>query len=189
MILLAEVVFWNQFGFDRSAAQLYFSSPAPFSLVLRAKNLAGMTFALLEIALILAVCALVRVPLPLSSIAQAILVTLVFSLYFLSVGNISSIYQPRPVNPEHSWGRSSAGRFQVYMLLLFPVMVAPVALAYLAAWLLNSRAVFYGILGVDALAGAVCYYFFTRAAIAAVEKRKEEFLAALAESAGPFVIE
>jgi ABC-2 type transport system permease protein len=189
MILLAEVAFWNQFGFDRSAAQLYFSTPVPFSLVVRAKNLAGMAFILLEIVLILLVCALLRVPLPLASIAQAILVTLIFSLYFLSVGNVSSVYQPRPVNPEHSWGRSSAGRFQVYMLLLFPVMVAPVALAYLAAWFLESRALFYGILALDALAGAVCYYFATRAAVAAAETRTEELLAALGQSAGPFVTE
>ncbi len=189
MILLAEVAFWNQFGFDRSAAQLYFSAPPPFALVLRAKNLAGMTFVALEIVLILLVCALLRVPLPLASIVQAILVTLVFSLYFLSVGNISSVYQPRPVNPEHSWGRSSAGRFQVYMLLLFPVMVAPVALAYVAAWYLESQALFYEILGIDALAGAACYYFATRAAVTAAETRKEEFLTALGQSAGPFVTE
>jgi hypothetical protein len=158
-------------------------------MALRAKNLAGMTFVLLEIALILVVCALLRVPLSLASVAQALLVTLVFSLYFLSVGNISSVYQPRPVNPEHSWGRSSAGRFQVYMLLLFPVMVAPVGLAYLAAWFLESRALFYAILGLDALAGAACYYFATRAAVAAAERRKEEFLAALGRGAGPFVVE
>jgi len=189
MILLAEVAFWNQFGFDRSAAQLYFSTPAPFALALRAKNLAGITFVLVEIVLILAVCALLRVPLSLASIAQAILVTLVLSLYFLSVGNISSVYQPRPVNPEHSWGRSSAGRFQVYMLLLFPVIIAPVGLAYLAAWFLQSRALFYGILGLDALAGAACYYFATRAAVAAAETRMEEFLTALGQGAGPFVVE
>jgi len=189
MILLAEVAFWNQFGFDRSAAQLYFSTPAPFSLALRAKNVAGMTFVLAEIALILAVCVLLRVSLPLSSVAQAIAVTLVFSLYFLSVGNISSVYQPRPVNPEHSWGRSSAGRFQVYMLLLFPVLVAPVALAYGASWFLKSQVLFYGILGLDALAGAVCYIFATGAAVAAAETRKEEFLKALSAGGGPFVTE
>src|ERR1700690_2598949 len=187
MILLAEVAFWNQFGFDRSAAQLYFSAPPPFWLVLRAKNLAGMTFVVLEIALILLVCALLRVPLPLENIVQAILVTLVFSLYFLSVGNLSSVYQARPVNPEHSYGRSSAGRFQVYMLLLFPVMVAPVFLAYVAAWYFDSRPLFYEILAVDALAGAVCYLFATRAAVAAAETRKEDFLTALGQSGGPFV--
>jgi hypothetical protein len=75
------------------------------------------------------------------------------------------------------------------MLLLFPVMVAPVALAYLAAWFLESRALFYGILALDALAGAVCYYFATRAAVAAAETRTEELLAALGQSAGPFVTE
>jgi ABC-2 type transport system permease protein len=189
MILLAEVVFWNQFGFDRAAARLYFSTPAPFSLALRAKNLVALTFVSAEIASILTVCALLRVPLSLASVAQAILVTLIFALYFLSVGNVSSVYQPRPINPEHSWGRSSAGRFQLYMLLLFPAMAAPVGLAYLVLAYSGSLALFYGILGVDALAGAVCYCFATRAAVAAAESRMEDFLAALSQAAGPFVVE
>jgi len=75
------------------------------------------------------------------------------------------------------------------MLLLFPVIIAPVGLAYLAAWFLQSRALFYGILGLDALAGAACYYFATRAAVAAAETRMEEFLTALGQGAGPFVVE
>jgi ABC-2 type transport system permease protein len=189
MILLAEVAFWNQFGFDRSAAQLYFCAPVPFSLVLRAKNVAGMTFVFLEIGLILAVCAALRVPLPLSSIAQAVAVTLVLSLFFLSVGNVSSIYQPRAANPEHSWGRSSAGRFQVYMLLLFPVIVAPIALAYLAGFAFDSHTAFYAVLGFDAVVGAICYHIATSSAVAAAHKRREEFLGALGQSAGPFVTE
>jgi ABC-2 type transport system permease protein len=189
MLLLSEVAFWNQFGFDRSAAQLYFSAPVPFSLVVRAKNLAGVTFVALEIALILTLCTALRVRMTLSNVFEAVLVTLTLALFFLSVGNLSSIYQPRPLNPEHSWGRSSAGRFQVYMLLLFPVMVGPIALAYVAAWFWQSRALWYGILGADALVGAACYGFATAAAVAAAGKRKEEFLSALGQSGGPFTVE
>jgi ABC-2 type transport system permease protein len=189
MILLAEVAFWNQFGFDRASAQLYFSAPVPFSVVLRAKNVAGMAFIFLEITLILVVCALLRVPLPPASIVEAVAVTLILALFFLSVGNVSSVYQPRPVSPEHSWGRSTAGRFQVYMLLLFPAIVAPIALAYLARYVFDSRSVFYLVLGCDAVAGAVCYHVATVSAAAAAIRRREEFLAALGQSSGPFVTE
>ena len=31
LLLLSEVCFWNSFGFDRSAAQIYFLAPVPFS--------------------------------------------------------------------------------------------------------------------------------------------------------------
>ncbi len=189
MILLAEVTFWNQFGFDRSAAQLYFCGPTSFSLALRAKNIASLAFVVAEITLILLMCAVLRVPLPPTSIAQAFLVTLVFALYFLSVGNVSSVYQPRPVNPEHSWGRSSAGRFQLYMLLLFPVLIAPVALAYLAGSFLESQTVFYAILIADALVGALSYHLATGFAVETAEKRREEFLAALGQTGGPFLAE
>ena len=30
LLLLSEVCFWNSFGFDRSAAQIYFLAPVPF---------------------------------------------------------------------------------------------------------------------------------------------------------------
>ena len=33
LLLLSEVCFWNSFGFDRSAAQIYFLAPVPFSRV------------------------------------------------------------------------------------------------------------------------------------------------------------
>jgi ABC-2 type transport system permease protein len=189
MLLLAEVAFWNQFGFDRNSAQFYFSAPVPFSRVLLAKNVASMAFVLFEVVLVLLVCTAVRIPLPPSRIAETLGVTLVLALFFLAAGNLNSVYNPRPVNPEHSWGRTAAGRFQVYMLLLFPVMLAPIALAYLAAYAFDSRAALFAVLGFDVLAGAAAYYVASGSAVAAAERRQEEFLGALAQSAGPIVAE
>ena len=185
MLLLAEVACWNQFGFDRAATQLYFSAPVSFSQVLRAKNLAGMVFVVFEIVLVLVVCLVLRVPLPPSKIIESVAVTLVFSLFFLAAGNLSSVYFPRPVNPEHSWGRSSAGRFQVYMLLLFPLLLAPVALAYGAQYALRSRTAFFAVLAVNAVLGAIAYLVATRAAVAAVSRRQEFFLSTLSQTSGP----
>jgi ABC-2 type transport system permease protein len=185
MLLLAEVACWNQFGFDRAATQLYFSAPVSFSQVLRAKNVAGMSFVALEITLVLAVCLALRVPLPLSQIVEAVAVTGVFSLYFLATGNLSSVYFPRPVNPEHSWGRAATGRLQLYMLLLFPVLLGPVAAAYGAQYALHSRAVFFAVLAVDAVLGVAAYLMATRIAVAAAAGRQELFLSTLSQSPGP----
>jgi ABC-2 type transport system permease protein len=189
LILLAEVAFWNQFGFDRAAAQIYFSAPIPFSTALRAKNFTALGFIVFEVSVVIIVCVLLRVPLTAGRIFESYAVTLTFALYFLAAGNLSSVYHPRPVDPEHSWGRASAGRFQVYLVLLFPLFLAPLALAYLAAYAFNSRAAFYTVLAFDAFAGAAAYQVATSSAVAAAAARKEQFLAALGQSSGPIVAE
>jgi ABC-2 type transport system permease protein len=189
LILLAEVAFWNQFGFDRQAAQIYFTIPVPFSTVLRAKNLTVLGLVVSEVSVVMIVCAILRVPATPERIFETYAVSLIFALYFLTAGNLSSVYHPRPVDPEHSWGRAAAGRFQVYLLVLFPVFLAPLALAYLAGYAFDSRAAFYSVLGFDAFAGVAAYRVATGSALAAAELRQEEFLAALGQSSGPIVAE
>ncbi len=63
LLLLSEVCFWNSFGFDRSAAQIYFLAPVPFSRVLIGKNLSALLFIVLEILAVTAVCAVLGMPL------------------------------------------------------------------------------------------------------------------------------
>ena len=49
LLLLSEACFWNSFGFDRSAAQIYFLAPVTFSRVLIGKNLSAIFFIAVEI--------------------------------------------------------------------------------------------------------------------------------------------
>src|SRR5581483_1636623 len=62
LTMLGQVSYWNAFGFDRAAAQLYFCMPVPFAAVLAAKNIASMVFILLEVAAIAGVSYLFRAP-------------------------------------------------------------------------------------------------------------------------------
>src|SRR4029077_19692225 len=71
LLLLSEVCFWNSFGFDRSAAQIYFLAPVPFSLVLIGKNLTAVFFIMLEISAITIVCGFLGMPLDLKRLAEA----------------------------------------------------------------------------------------------------------------------
>jgi len=185
LTLLAEVAFWNQFGFDRGAAQMYFTWPVPFSTVLRAKNIAALGFVVLAVTLVNALCALAGFPLGAAAIVEAYAVTLTLALYFLAAGNISSVRFSRPINPEHAWGHASPGRLQLYLLLLLPVFLAPLALAYVAGYAFDSRVAFYVVLAFDAFAGAVAYVIATGSAVAAASERREQFLGALSHSSGP----
>jgi ABC-2 type transport system permease protein len=189
LLLIAETVFWNQFGADRAAARLYFSSPVPFRTVLRAKNLASLLVIVFEITMILAVSAGLGVSLTSERVLEAYLVPLTFSLYLLAAGNLSSVHHPRPIDPAHSWGRASGGSFQMYLLVVFPVSMAPLALAYLAGYAFDSRAAFYAVLLFDIAVGIAAYSIATNSAIAAADERKEQFLAALGEAGGPILAE
>ena len=185
LLLLTEVVFWNVFGFDRSAAQLYFAAPLPFSRVLTGKNLAAAILVVLEVTLIGLVCLLLRLPVGFAKILEAYPVMLVLSLYLLAAGNLISLYYPRAVDPDQTWGAASPGRSGVLTGLLFPALALPVLSAYLARYAFDSQLAFFGALALAALMGAGCYRVAMDLAVRAAENRKEKLLAALAQGGGP----
>ncbi|HEX5322724.1 MAG TPA: hypothetical protein VFW40_02980, partial [Capsulimonadaceae bacterium] len=81
LLLLSDALFWNCFGFDRSAAQVYFLVPIKMSTVLAGKNLAAAFWVLIEIVAIALVCALLRLPLSGLRILEAFTVTCVITLF------------------------------------------------------------------------------------------------------------
>ncbi len=103
LLLLSEVCFWNSFGFDRSAAQIYFLAPIPFSKVLIGKNLTAVFFIMVEISAITVVCGFLGMPLDLKRLSEAYSVAGVISIFLLGAGNLLSIYQARAVNPATSF--------------------------------------------------------------------------------------
>ena len=185
LLLLGEVTFWNSFGFDRAAAQLYFLCPVPIRVVLAGKNLAAALFVTLEVTLVAAACGVVGMPLSWNGLAEAYAVALVLSLLMLAVGNLGSVRYARPVEPRHSWRTTSAARFQGMLLLVYPVLAFPVALAFLARYAFQSQAAFYGVLAFDAALGAVLYWVALDSAVATIIERREAFLAALTANQGP----
>jgi hypothetical protein len=109
----------------------------------------------------------------------------VFTLYLLAVGNLGSSRFPRPVDPKQSWRTGSAARFQSLLLLIYPLISAPVALAYLARWALESSIAFYGALAFAVVLGAAFYWVAFDSSIAALRNRREELVMALSEGGGP----
>lgn len=185
LLLLSDVLFWNGFGFDRSAAQLYFLVPVKFSRVLTGKNIAAMFFVLLEIAAIAIVCRLLRLPLAPGKLAEAFLVALIVSVFLMSIGNLTSVYNPRAMNPARSLRSNAGGRTQALLMLLFPVAMLPVGLAYLARYAFDSSLAFYAVLLFAGTLGAILYTISMDSAVAAAAHRREQMIAALSRGEGP----
>ncbi len=185
LLLLGEVSFWNSFGFDRAAARWYYLLPAELAPVLAAKNIAAVAAVCAELAAIATVCTLLRMPLSADRVLEAYAVTLVLSLYVLAGGNLASSRYPRPVNPRQAWRNASGGRFQAMLLFLYPVLAAPVGLAFLGRYLFDSEAVFWAALAAAAVLGGVAYRASLQSASAMLVRERERFLEALAAGTGP----
>lgn len=185
LLLLSDVLFWNGFGFDRSATQVYFLVPVKLSRVLTAKNIAAMFFVLLEIVAIALVCGIMRLPLAPGKLVEAFLVAAIMAVFLMSIGNLTSIYNPRAMNPSKSLRSSSGGRTQAMLMLLFPVAMLPLGLAYLARYAFDSNVAFYAVLLSAAVLGGILYSVSMDSAIAAADRTKEQIIAALSRGEGP----
>lgn len=185
LLLLSEACFWNFFGFDRSAAQIYFLAPVAFSRVMIAKNLSALFFIVLEISMIAVVCGLLGMPLRPRTLAESFGVAAVISIFLLAAGNQLSIRQPRAMNPAASFRSGTAGRVQAILFLIYPIAFLPVGLAYLARYAFSSEAAFFGVLAMDAAIGAVVYKLSLDSSVAAAERLKEQMVTALSRGDGP----
>jgi ABC-2 type transport system permease protein len=185
LMLLGEVLFWNVFGFDRAAVQLYYLTPVRFSTVLAGKNLAAVIFVLLELVAVTVVSFIFRLPLRPSKVLEAFAVTLIFSLYLLALGNLGSTHHPRPLNAAQSWRSASAGRFQAMLLIVYPLLAIPIILAYVARYAFDSDLAFYGGLTFAALLGCVFYWVAMDSAVSSAASRQEQIVAALSQGEGP----
>jgi ABC-2 type transport system permease protein len=185
LLLLSEVCFWNSFGFDRSAAQLYFLAPVSFSTVLIGKNLSALMFIFMEILVVTGVCALLGMPLNPLKLSEAFAVAGVVSLFLLGAGNLMSVRQARGVNPDSSFRTGAAGRVQAVLLVVYPIAFVPAGLAYLARYAFSSEVAFFAVLALDALVGAVVYKVALESAVESAMDMKEKLLAVLAAGDGP----
>jgi ABC-2 type transport system permease protein len=189
LFLLAQVTYGNAFGFDRSAAQIYFSAPVAISRALAGKNIAAAVFIFLEVASIATVCSVLRLGVPASQIAEAFLVTAIASLYLLAVGNLSSVNYPRPMSAQRVSAGGGTGRAQGLLFLLYPIALLPVFLAYLARYAFDNQGVFFGILAFAAALGVAIYWMAMESAVSAAHSRRETILAELSRGEGPMLAE
>jgi ABC-2 type transport system permease protein len=183
LALLGQVSYLNAFGFDRSAAQLYFVAPVPLANTVAAKNIATAAFTLLEVALVTGVSSLF-VSIPPAKVLEAFLATAVSGLYLLAVGNVVSVNYPKASNPDRI-GQSDPARRQGLIFLLFPLTLAPLLLAYVVRHLLSSDVAFYVSLAAAGSLGGAIYGMSVEAAARQAVRRRESLIEELSRSAGP----
>jgi ABC-2 type transport system permease protein len=186
LMMLGPISYWNAFGFDRSAAQGYFSWPIRFRDVLIAKNIA-VTFLLIpQIVLIALVGKAAHLPISFWKVLEAVVVMFIASLYWFSMGNICSVRLPRAMDPEKM--NQMANKMQALSIWAAPLLLLPIGLAYWARAVIGSEMVFSGVLLIAAIVGAIFYKVGLDSAAEAAGRGRESMLMQLSRSDGPLSI-
>lgn len=185
LMLMGEVAFWNNFGMDRMAAQMYFVTPLRISTVLAAKNLASALFIGLEIGIVALFCLVLQMPVTPGNVAEALGVTAVMSMYLFAIGNMLSVRYAKGVDPSQSWRTGNVGRVQAYLLLVYPLVMGPVFLAYGARYAFEEDLAFWGVILLDLAIGAIVYSISLESAAATALGRREDLVQSLSGREGP----
>jgi len=189
LTLLGQVTYWNAFGFDCSAAQLYFLAPVAISRALAAKNIAAAIFIFLEIAAVSLACSFLPVGISAAKIGEAFLVTGIAALYLLAIGNLGSVNYPRAMHAQRVAAGGARGRTQGLIFLFYPLALLPVFLAYLAGYAFDSQLAFFAVLALAAALGAAVYWMAMESAVVAARNRRETIVAELSRGEGPLAVE
>lgn len=184
-LMLGDVLFWNCFGFDRQAAQAYFVMPVRFSTILVGKNVAAVALLFLEVLLVTLACKLFQIRVTLDKVVEAFAVTGMVCLFLLPVGNLMSVRMPRPTNPSSSWRNASGGKAQLLLLVVYPLLGIPVALAYLARYAFGTETAFYLALAGGYIIAGITYYVAMESAVEYAVRESESTIAALSKGEGP----
>lgn len=185
LLLLSEVTFYNAFGFDRTAAQLYFLTPVTTAGVLIAKNLAAVFFVLAEIALVTIACLALKMPVTIEKTLESAAVCLLVLLCMLGIGNLASTRSPRASNPNDTWRKSGANKTALLALAAYPLIGIPVSLAYMARWAFQSQTAFYAAMGAGVFVAACFYGVALHSSVETLTKGREKFLGTLSAGEAP----
>jgi ABC-2 type transport system permease protein len=183
LMMLGPISYWNAFGFDRFAAQGYFSWPIRFRDVLMAKNITVAFLLIPQIVLIALVGKAAHLPTSFWKFLEAMVVMLIASLYWFSMGNICSVRLPRAMDPEKM--NQMANKMQALSIWTAPLLLLPIGLAYWARVVFENEIVFIGILLIAAIVGGIFYRVGMDSAVETAARNRESMLMQLSRSDGP----
>ena len=185
LLLSSDSLLLNIFGFDRRATQIYFVAPVPLRAVIQAKNLTACLFIALQSLVVLCVAALIHISFTSFKIADALASAGVVALYFLCIGNLTSISMARPIDPTQTLKKQAGGKTQFWFLLCSLGMSTLVGFALLARWAFASEWALLAVLAFEGVVGFIAYHLAIQSAVHNASERREQLIDALSKGASP----
>ena len=185
LLLLSDVLLINAFGFDRRAAQIYFVAPIPLESVLKAKNLTAIFFIAVQATVVLLLAMTMRMGVTPLNIGNAVAAAAVVGVYFLCIGNFTSIAMPRPTDPAQTLRKQGGGKMQFWFILCSLGMFLLVGFAFLARWATQRSWAALAVLLIEFAIGLIVYRIATQSAIERAQRARENLIEALSRGASP----
>jgi ABC-2 type transport system permease protein len=181
LLILSDSLLLNVFGFDRLGTQVYFVSPIPFRAVLLAKNLTAISFVLVQSVCVIIIASVVRIALTPINVLNAVMAASVVGIFFLSVGNMTSIRLARPLNPTETFRKQGGGKMQLWLLVSAAGMFVLIGFAFLARWALDTNWAMLGVLAVEIGIGYVVYRIAMDSAVQYAIEHRERLIDSLSK--------
>ncbi len=183
LLLLSDAVILNVFGTDRGATAVYFAAPIGFGTVLRAKNIVAVICVALQSAFVLIFTALLRQRMSSLDVLSSFGSAAVVGVFFLAVGNLTSVSLAWPADPKQMVRRTGGGKMQLWVLACSVGMAVLIGAALLARWALDSSWAFVGVLAVELVVGLIVYKVATDSALERSFTERERMIDQLSKSA------
>jgi ABC-2 type transport system permease protein len=187
LLVLGEALIWNIFGFDRSAAQLYFAAPVEMRAVFRAKNAVAALFIILQSLISIGLAPLLGVHVTTPAMLTALCVSPAIGIFYLAVGNMTSVILARPMDPKTMVKKQTAGNTQAWVLGCSVGSLVLIGFAWLAGWATESAWAARGVLAVEFVIGLIVYRVSLDSALARTGTQQEEMLATLTQGSPSLV--
>ena len=185
LLILSDALMLNIFGTDRAATQVYFATPTDLRLVFRAKNIVALTFVALQAALVMVVVLLARMPVSLADVLNAIGSAAVVGLFYMAVGNLSSVMVARPIDPAQTFRKQVGAKTQIWLLFCSIGTMILVGTAYLARWAVGANWGGLLVLTVELGIGMIVYKISLDSAVERAARDTEKIMSALSKNASP----
>jgi ABC-2 type transport system permease protein len=185
LLLLGDVLLWNVFGFDRGAAALYFVTPVSFEIVLKAKNVTAITFMVLQTVAVSVIAAALQISITPLGLVNAFAASAVVAIFFLSIGNLSSVAIPKPMNPTQTFRKQASGKMQLRLMATSLGLLLLLGFAFAARWAVRANWAFLAVLAFEFGIGVIVYRVATESAVARATRERERILDDLSRGASP----
>jgi hypothetical protein len=152
---------------------------------LRAKNLAAIIFMLLQTVAVWVLAAAFRVSVTPLSLINAFAASAVVAIFFLAIGNLSSVAIPKPMNPTQTFRKQASGRMQLRLTATSLGMLLLLGFAFAARWAVERNWALLAVLAFEFLIGLIVYRLATESAVARGTRERERILDELSKGASP----
>jgi hypothetical protein len=119
------------------------------------------------------------------ALVNAFAASAVVAIFFLSVGNLSSVAIAKPMDPTQTFRKQASGKMQLRLMGSSIGLLLLLGFAFAARWALQANWALLAVLAFEFGIGLIVYRLATESAVARGTRERERILDDLSKGASP----